>query len=65
MAKILTDSEGVTHLRGEPIGALCGAVIPENSTSTDGTLTCPECAKIALTAIELSTKAERRLWREL
>lgn len=65
MAKVLTGVDGSTHLRGEPIGTLCRTEIPENSTVGDGTLTCPECAKIALRAVELVTKAEKREWRKL
>jgi len=62
MAKVLTDEAGMTHLRGHNL-ALCG----EHTVGvvTDGVLTCPECAKIALLAVELVTKAEKRLWREL
>jgi hypothetical protein len=64
MAKVLTDSEGVTHLRNIAEGALCGGSI-DNATVTDGVLTCPTCAKIALHAVELVTKAEKREWRQL
>lgn len=62
MAKVTTDEAGITHLRGAE-GTLCG----KNSSSsvTDGVLTCPECAKIALDAVELVTKAEKREWRKL
>ena len=62
MAKVLTDLAGVTHLRGAD-GTLCGDNEP--MALTDGTLTCPECAKIALLAVELVTKAEKREWRKL
>ena len=62
MAKVLTDDEGVTHLRGHNL-ALCGQHV--DGAVTDGTLTCPECAKIALNAVELVTKAEKREWRKL
>ena len=64
MAKVITDPDGVTHLRGTLGHALCGE---EANTAqvADGVLACPECAKIALAAIELSTKSERRLWRQL
>ncbi len=63
MAKVLTDDEGVTHLRGAGV-ALCGRDdIPAGVT--EGVLTCPECAKIALHAVELVTKAEKREWRKL
>ncbi len=63
MAKVVTSPDGVTHLRGIA-GALCG-VAEECSAVTDGILTCPECAKIALHAVELVTKAEKREWRKL
>ena len=63
MAKVLTDKEGITHLRGDD-GSLCG-LITADSAGTDGTLTCPECARIALQAVELVTKAEKREWRKL
>lgn len=63
MAKLLTDNRGVTHLRSSLAFSLCGASVePE---LTEGTLTCPVCAKQVLIAIELSTKAERREWRKL
>ncbi len=66
MAKVLTDDEGITHLRGIDGGkdTLC---LREAASSgvTDGVLTCPACAKIALNAVELVTKAEKREWRKL
>ncbi len=62
MAKVLT-LDDVTHLRGEAERTLCGK--PSGASVTDGVLTCPDCAKIALLAVELVTKAEKRLWREL
>ena len=64
MAKVLTDVGGVTHLRNIAEGALCGGSV-DNVTVKEGTLTCPVCAHIALHAVELVTKAEKRLWREL
>ena len=64
MAKLLTGVDGVEHLRGA-VGTLCGAMTAENITAHDGTLTCPVCAKIALDAVELVTKAEKREWRKL
>ena len=64
MAKVLTDPDGVTHLRGKDGGTLCGEPAT-NTEVADGVLGCPECAKIALAAIELSTKSERREWRKL
>ncbi len=62
MAKVLTDEAGVTHLRGHNL-ALCGEHV--GGAVTDGVLTCPDCAKIALLAVELVTKAEKREWRQL
>ena len=65
MAKVLTDNEGVTHLRADANGTtLCGAS-GDDSLVTDGELTCPACAKAALLAVELVTKAEKREWRKL
>lgn len=66
MAKVLTDADGITHLRmlsalgGE---ALCGKGV--EGGESDGVLTCPDCAKVALHAVELVTKAEKREWRKL
>lgn len=63
MAKVITDTDGVTHLRGKK-DTLCGQ--HEGLLGvTDGVLTCPECAEIALQAVELVTKAEKREWRKL
>ncbi len=65
MAKVLTTPDGITHLRG--VGnrvTLCGKAVDKEG-AVDGTLTCPECAKIALLAVELVTKAEKREWRQL
>ena len=64
MAKLLTGVDGITHLRGAA-GTLCGNTKALDTGETEGTLTCPECAKIALHAVELVTKAEKRLWRQL
>ncbi len=68
MARLLTDpdDEYETHLRHSKYQhkALCGA----ESTGwgrSEGTLSCHECAEMALHAIETSTKQERRMWREL
>ena len=65
MAKVLTESGlGTTHLRGVTDEAtLCG--VETDSRVSDGELTCPECAAIALRAVELVTKAEKREWRKL
>ncbi len=65
MAKVFTDSEGVTHLRSSDTLPLCEATIGLSAGVTDAVLTCPECAKIALLAVELVTKAEKREWRKL
>ena len=68
MAKVLTDIEDVTHLRGVDGTTLCGESVDGKilgGAVTDGTLTCPKCAAIALKAVELVTKAEKREWRKL
>jgi hypothetical protein len=64
MAKVLTTKDGVTHLRGKPFETLCGDDV-KTFVTTDGVLTCPDCAAIALGAVELVTKAEKREWRKL
>lgn len=64
MAKVITTNDGNTHLRGVGADTLCGA-IDDKSAVADGTLTCPACAAIALRAVELVTKAEKREWRKL
>ena len=63
MAKVLTTDDCVTHLRGAK-GTLCGKVDVSDSVHDD-VLTCPDCAKTALLAVELVTKAEKREWRKL
>ena len=63
MAKVLT-AEGVTHLRHINGRTLCGKE-PDSGAVTDEVLTCPDCAAIALNAVELVTKAEKREWRKL
>ncbi|MEE8598394.1 MAG: hypothetical protein V3S69_02580 [Dehalococcoidales bacterium] len=65
MAKVLTDETGITHLRGATDFLCDSSESPANANVTDGVLTCPECAKIALNAVELVTKAEKREWRKL
>jgi len=65
MAKLITGVDGTTHLRHSNGGTLCGSAKALDSGETEGTLTCPECAKIALHAVELVTKAEKREWRKL
>ena len=63
MAQVLHDDDMVTHLRGKT-GTLCGAVVYSDEIK-DAVLTCKDCADIALLAISLSTKTERRAWRKL
>ena len=63
MAQVLHDDDMVTHLRGKT-GTLCGAVVYSEDIK-DATLTCRACGDIALMAISLTTKAERRCWRKL
>lgn len=68
MARIVTDQNGETHLRNSQFFSertLCQDLIQEGSVVTEGDLTCSECAQIALEAIELTTKKERRSWRDL
>jgi len=65
MAKVLTDEGGTTHLRADKIGTtLCGDTVSSNAV-TDGELTCPICAAVALIAVESVTKAEKRESRQL
>lgn len=63
MAKVLTDDDCVTHLRGKT-GTLCGAVVFSDEVK-DADMTCIDCGNIVLEAIELTTKSERREWRKL
>lgn len=62
MVKVIVDEDGITHLRGNEGFGLC---ITQAIGEADGVLACGYCAKIALKAIEASTKAERREWRKL
>ncbi len=65
LAKLYTDEGGTTHLRADAVGTtLCGDTVSNKGVS-DGELTCPICAKVALLAVELVTKAEKREWRKL
>ncbi len=64
MAKVLTGTDDINHLRGADGMTLCG-IARAGQGAVDGTLTCPECAAIALNAVELVTKAEKREWRKL
>jgi len=63
MAKTLCDDDCTTHLRGKT-GTLCGTAVFSDEVK-DADMTCKGCADIALNAIELTTKAERRAWRSL
>ena len=66
MAKVIRDETSMTHLRGKLVTqTLCGVIVGTNYKIASADLECKECAQIALTAIELSTKAERRDWRKL
>ena len=64
MAKVITGVDGLEHLVTPEGTSLCGDVQEKPPIGT-GTLTCPKCAKIALCAVELVTKAEKREWRQL
>jgi hypothetical protein len=64
MAQV-TDIAGVTHLNGTSMETLCGEFSADIDKRVEGVLTCPECAKRALNAIQLSTKSERKEWRKL
>ena len=64
MAKVIKAIDnGITHLRGKN-DSLCGELTGTDQV-IDSPLTCKECARIALQAIELTTKTERREWRKL
>lgn len=62
MAKVI-EVAGAFHLRHPEGTTLCG--IDYEVKETEGDMTCPECAKIALHAMELVTRAEKREWRKL
>lgn len=64
MTIVMTDDKGVTHLRGHGAQSLCREFVSAEP-GHGGVLTCPDCARTAMRAIELSTKAERREWRKL
>ena len=64
MAIVVNDG-GETHLRSQNEDkALCGAFIIDTHVE-ENMLTCEHCAKAALTAIETTTKKERKEWRDL
>lgn len=64
MAQV-TEIEGVTHLSGDDLTTLCGEFSANMNHRIEAPLTCPKCASMALNAIHLSTKAERKEWRKL
>ena len=64
MAQV-TEYEGVNHLNGKDDTTLCGEFSAMASKRIEGVLNCPTCARMALTAISLSTKAERKEWKNL
>lgn len=64
MAQV-TEYAGETHLNGEALTTLCGEFSADADKRVEGELTCRKCANMALRAIELSTKKERKLWKEL
>jgi hypothetical protein len=63
MAKVV-EAIGMNHLRGPADMTLCGHTVTQDEVM-DGELECPQCAALALKAIETSTKSERRDWRRL
>lgn len=63
MAKVIKLQDG-NHLRGSNGATLCG-IVETPIGFIDSELTCAKCANLALTAIELTTKVERREWRKL
>lgn len=66
MAKVINSvADGLAHLHTLGNRVLCDPDRVCTTSVVDGVLTCPTCAAIALAAIELSTKAERREWRKL
>ena len=66
MAKVIISTvDGLAHLHTNKDRLLCDPERDCESPVTDGKLTCPECAAIALAAVELVTKAEKREWRQL
>lgn len=66
MAKvIISTADGLAHLRNHEDKVLCDPDRECSTPAVDGTLTCPTCAQIALAAVELVTKAEKREWRQL
>ena len=65
MAQVIIDEQGVTHLRSQNADkALCGAFIMDTNVE-ENMLVCEHCAHAALTAIQGTTKKERKEWRDL
>ena len=62
---LVTEYNGVNHLNGDSLTTLCGTFSANADKRINDVLTCPKCADMALRAISLSTKAERKLWKEL
>ena len=62
---LVTEYRGINHLNGEDDTTLCGEFSAMADKRINDVLTCPKCADMALRAISLSTKAERKLWKEL
>ena len=65
MAQVTEVGNGEFHLNGEDDTTLCGEFSAMVDNRIQGELTCPKCARMALTAISLSTKTERKEWRKL
>lgn len=64
MAKVITSSgDEHKHLQGIEHDTLCGR--GGERDVHEGGMTCPECAAVALRAMELVTRAEKREWRQL
>lgn len=65
MAQVLTTEDGITHLRSnQDDKTLCGQHVIDTHIE-DNMLVCEHCAQAAITAIELTTKKERKEWRDL
>ena len=65
MAQVTETHAGETHLSGEADTTLCGEFSAMADKRIEAPLTCAKCADMALRAIHLSTKAERKEWRKL
>lgn len=62
---LVTEVAGVTHLSGDDLTTLCGEFSTDVDKRITADLTCPKCAIMALNAISLSTKNERKEWKKL